>query len=234
MRILIGVGLSLLLATGAAAGSLNKNIQVTSASDPSDDYDTVNGSITVDDGVQLNASTELSTVNGAIRIGSSAIVGDVETVNGSVRLGDYSQAETVSTVNGSIKLGQNSGVAGNVESVNGALTLGQSGSVAGNMENVNGRITVQGARVEGDVTNYNGGMLITDGANVMGNLQVKKPNRSGWFDGRRKTPKIVIGPNSTVAGQLIFEQEVKLYVHESASVGNISGAEPIMFSGDRP
>ena len=228
------LGLMVLVASNVDAARLNKNIRVTTASNPSDDFETVNGNVTVEDGVQLDSTSEVSSVNGSVRVGSTAQVGDVETVNGSVKLGDYTRAENVSTVNGSIRLGKNVAVAGNVESVNGSLTAKSASTISGNMENVNGRITVEGAQVSGSVTNYNGGMLITDGAVIGGDIRVKKPRRNGWSRDSRKKPKIVIGPNVRVSGEMVFEQEVNLYIHDSASVGSITGAEAISFSGDRP
>ena len=224
----------LVLGSPIAAGGINKNITVTSSSDPSDDYESVNGNVTIEEGVQLDASSEVSTVNGSIRVGANAVVGEVETVNGSVKFGDYARADAVSTVNGSIRMPEGVDVAGNVETVNGSLKLGSSGRVGGSLENVNGSIELTAATVEGSVITYSGDVVITDGSTVGGDLMVKKSKSNGWKWGKRKTPEVVIGPNSRVQGDLVFEREVDLYVHTSASVGNITGAQPISFSGDRP
>ena len=45
---------------------------------------------------------------------------------------------------------------------------------------------------------------------------------------------IVIGPGATVNGELRFEREVNLYVSNRASVGSVTGATAIPFSGDLP
>jgi hypothetical protein len=37
-----------------------------------------------------------------------------------------------------------------------------------------------------------------------------------------------------VDGPLVFEREVKLYVHDSARIGQVSGATVVHYSGDRP
>jgi hypothetical protein len=47
----------------------------------------------------------------------------------------------------------------------------------------------------------------------------------------RRTPKIVVGPDAVVEGDLVFEQEVKLYVHETARIGKVTGATPVRYSG---
>ena len=55
---------------------------------------------------------------------------------------------------------------------------------------------------------------------------------------KRRTPKIIIGPNSTVAGNIELEQEVELYISESAEVGGVSGEmsidDAVRFSGSTP
>ncbi len=234
MVLVLAAASILILGNPVAAGGINKNIRVTTASDPGDDYESVNGNVTVEEGVQLDAGSEVSTVNGSIRVGPNAVVGDVETVNGSVKFGDYAKAENVSTVNGSIRMPEGVEVRSNVETVNGSIKLGSSGRVGGGLENVNGSIQLTSATVGGSVITYAGDMFITDGSTVGGDVKVKKPRNNGWKWGKQKTPEIVIGPNSRVQGNLVFEREVDLYVHTTASVGSITGAEPIAFSGDRP
>ena len=45
---------------------------------------------------------------------------------------------------------------------------------------------------------------------------------------------VVIGPNAVVDGPLVFEREVKLYVHGSARTGKITGASAIRFDTPTP
>jgi hypothetical protein len=42
------------------------------------------------------------------------------------------------------------------------------------------------------------------------------------------------GPGAIVSGEPRFDREVKLYVSDRATVGSITGATPIPFSGDSP
>jgi len=70
---------------------------------------------------------------------------------------------------------------------------------------------------------------------VRGGLKVNKPT-SNWmpirFGGNRK-PRIVVGPNAVVDGDLVFEREVTLYVHASARIGKVTGATPVAFDTPR-
>ncbi len=80
--------------------------------------------------------------------------------------------------------------------------------------------------------------MLTEGSTLMGNLIVEESG--GWSGGKkRRTPKIIIGPNSTVAaGNIELEQEVELYISESAEVGGVSGEmsidDAVRFSGSTP
>ena len=47
----------------------------------------------------------------------------------------------------------------------------------------------------------------------------------------KHVPRIVIGPGASVQGPMKFEREVKLYVSDSATIGEVTGATPIKFSG---
>jgi hypothetical protein len=76
---------------------------------------------------------------------------------------------------------------------------------------------------------------VLDGSRVAGGIKIEKPS-AGWFNwgGKQRSPSVVIGPNSEVAGELVFEREVELHVHDSARIGRVSGAEVKRFSGSEP
>jgi DUF4097 and DUF4098 domain-containing protein YvlB len=210
--------LSLLLAaTPAFAGDISK----------------VNGSITAEAGQTYG---ELDTVNGSIRIGDGARTGDAETVNGSIRAGNDVETGGLSTVNGSIRAGSNARIGGNIETVNGSVFVDRGGIVDGNIETVNGAIGLVDTDVDGNVETVSGDVTIGIGSRVTGNLKISKP-ASNWLPvlvnaGKRK-PRVVIGPDAVVDGELVFEREVTLYVHDSARIGKVTGAEPVRFSGPR-
>jgi len=70
---------------------------------------------------------------------------------------------------------------------------------------------------------------------VRGGLKVNKPT-SNWMPirfGSNRKPRIVIGPNAVVDGDLVFEREVVLYVHASARIGKVTGATPVAFDTPR-
>ena len=66
-------------------------------------------------------------------------------------------------------------------------------------------------------------------------ILVKEPhNWISWGGKEQRPPRIVIEAGAVVEGTLRFEREVELYVHESAKIGTIEGAEAKRFSGDPP
>jgi DUF4097 and DUF4098 domain-containing protein YvlB len=189
----------------------------------------LNGDVRVDADAAA-AGRDFSTVNGDIRIGERAQVKRLTTVNGRIVMESGAQAKAVQTVNGAFELGKDAQVTGAVRLVNGQVSLAHGAHVGGNVETVNGEILAHGATIDGDVSNYAGGMLITDSSVVKGGLTVNEPEDSDRGDD--KPPRIVIGPGSKVLGALRFERPVELYVHETAEVGPITGAEAHRYSGD--
>jgi hypothetical protein len=196
---------------------------------------TVNGAINID---AAQHTGDLTVVNGGIRVGADSVIGHVTTVNGGVTLGQNTTAESLGSVNGGIHVGPGSHVTGSVHSVNGTLDMQQSADISGPLSSVNGKIQLASAtHVGGDVVTVGGDIDVGANAHVDGNLHVEKRHQ-GWFDwlfgiGDHRIPRIVIGPGAVVKGKLIFEQEVKLYVSDRATVGPIQGATPVKFSGDR-
>ncbi len=190
----------------------------------------INGSIEVPAGRTPGA---VATVNGSIHIDDNAVVTSATTVNGSVHLGDHASATLLSSVNGSIKLGDGAKVSGGASSVNGTFTLGDGADITGTLSNVNGRITLPSAHVGGGIKTVNGSMDITGTSRVEGGILVQKPTGElpDWI---REVPRIVIGPGATVQGDLRFERTVQLYVSDKATIGAVTGATPIPFSGDAP
>jgi len=51
---------------------------------------------------------------------------------------------------------------------------------------------------------------------------------------KNRIPKVIVGPDSEIKGSVIAHQEIELYVHESAKINGIVGADAIYFSGDQP
>jgi hypothetical protein len=188
----------------------------------------VNGSVHIAAG---KAAEDARTVNGSIQIDDNATVNSAGTVNGSVHLGAHASASSAKTVNGAIALGDSAHVTGSAASVNGDLTLANNSEVSGSLTNVNGKINLTAAHVGGGIKTVNGNITITGASHVEGGILVQKPSGISF---KSEDPVIVIGPGAVVQGELRFERSVKLYVSDKATVGAVTGATPVPFSGDNP
>jgi len=224
----------LFLFAPAFAADMNKSISIADGGESSGES-TVNGSISVGAGATVSGSVR--TVNGTIRVGENARVEEAATVNGSIRISSGATTDGLNSVNGSIKIGENVAVNGEVDVVNGKIGLGKGTNVTNDIANVNGEITLTTAEVGGDLTTVNGDVRLLDGSTLHGNLIVQKPGGWGWFRDKRK-PKIVIGPGSTVVGNIQLEREAELFISETAEVGGVTGEmtmdDAVIFSGNRP
>ena len=196
------------------------------------DIDKVNGSITAKAGQFYG---DLSTVNGGIDLQRGAKVEDVETVNGGIEAGDEVVARSVSTVNGGIRFGQRAQVDGDVETVNGGIFFDRGSNVRRGVSTVNGGIGLVDTDLGGGIETVNGDITVGVGSHVKGGIRVEKPTGTwGLRMGKPKVPRIVIGPNAVVEGNLVFEREVTLHVHQSARIGNVSGATAQRYSTATP
>ncbi len=221
--------LAVLGVTAMLSGCDNRGDVVASA----DGAKTINGSVRVPAGEHAGA---VGTVNGAVDIAENAVVGSVNTVNGSIDIAAHAGAEAVTAVNGPITLGSGVHVTRGVTTVNGSISLSNGAEVGGGITNVNGQIELTGAHVAGGVRTVEGDIDISGDSHIEGGIVVEKSN--SWFgfswDSHPRKPRIVIGPGAVVQGDLRFEREVQLYVSDQATVGPISGATPIRFSGEKP
>jgi len=191
---------------------------------------TVNGSIRVLAGQKAG---EVDTVNGSIHVDENATLAEAHTINGSITLGSRATAEGLRTVNGRIHLDDGARVSHEVSSVNGALALGSGADVGGPLANVNGRIELKAAHIGGGIRTVNGDIDVGANSHIEGGILVEKPSM-GLFGWTTTKPRIVIGPGAVVQGNLRFEREVQLYVSDKASIGPVSGATAVRFSGDNP
>lgn len=197
------------------------------------DIDKVNGSITAEAG---QAYGDLSTVNGSIRLETGAHIQEADTVNGSIRAKDDLQAQSLSTVNGSIHIGERARIDGSIQTVNGGIFVDRGSKVSRGIETVNGAIGLVATDLGGGIETVNGDITVGVGSHVKGGIHVGKPNKgwSGFWRSKPKIPRIVVGPNAVVDGSLMFEREVKLYVHSSARIGSLRGATAVRFEGATP
>ena len=195
------------------------------------DIDKINGSITAEAGQTYG---DLETVNGSIRIESNARVGEAETVNGSIHAEDHVHARSLTTVNGGIRVGTQAEIEDGLETVNGSIFVDRGGNVGHGVETVNGAIGLVDTDLGGGIETVNGDITVGVGSHVKGGIHVEKPSQQWFSMGKRKPPRIIIGPNAQVDGAMVFEREVKLYVHRSAKIGSVSGATAVRFEGATP
>jgi hypothetical protein len=194
-----------------------------------DEYSKVLGSVRVPSGQHIDSAT---TVNGSVEIGDNSVVKHAETVNGSITMRGHSESESVKTVNGSVTLEDGVRVGGAIELVNGHVSLARGADVTGRVSNVNGSITLDGAHVGGGIETTSGDIDINGASRVEGGILVNEDNDSWFHFFRGHDPRVVIGPGSVVKGQLRFHHQVKLYVSDRATIGDVDGATAVRFSGD--
>ncbi len=199
-----------------------------------DDISKVNGAVRTDPG---HVYGDLSTVNGSITLESRVRAAEVSTVNGSIRSEPLASAREMTTVNGSIRLGSGNLVTGDVSTVNGAIRIGEGGRIGGDIATVNGSISLDDAQLHGDISTVNGDITLGANSRVEGGIVVERPRNSWWpirFESGKPPPRVVIGAGATVSGALVFHRDVRLYVHDSARIGAVTGATPVRFSGSEP
>jgi cytoskeletal protein CcmA (bactofilin family) len=213
-----------------AAGALALALSACDDSFDSDGSHSVNGSLHVAAG---KAASDVTTVNGSIHVDDNAAVLTAATVNGGIHLGTHATATSLKTVNGAISLGDGVHVSGSAGSVNGDLTLGDGADVSGSLGNVNGKIALTAAHVAGGISTVSGDIKIMGASHVEGGILVKRQSGFGFSFGE-DIPRIVIGPGATVQGELHFERKVQLFVSDKATIGTVTGATPVPFTGDSP
>jgi cytoskeletal protein CcmA (bactofilin family) len=176
-------------------------------------------------------------------VASGAASEPIETITSDIALAADAHAESVESMTGAITLHRNARVAGDVETGSGELVLERGSEVAGSLSNDNGTIHIDGARVGGRITTTYGDIYVGPDSRIDGGILVHKRNviglsfgdlKLGFPIGRSTPPRVVIGPRATVGGVLRFKRQVELLVSESATIGLVVGADPVMFATDTP
>lgn len=209
----------------AGCFAINRDIEVPAGARLDQSQTTVNGSVTLGD--EAIVEGDLETVNGSVRLGSGAAAQQIETVNGGVELGAGSRAVSIETVNGAVTIGRDARVKRSAEAVNGRIRAEAGAVIEDQIATINGQIELDGAQA-GSLKNTNGGMHLSNGAVVLGELRVERPR-----SGDQKPVTVTIGADCRVVGPLVFERETVLRVHRSAEIGEVIGAKPEWFDGDK-
>lgn len=194
-----------------------------------DSYNSINGSVHVAAGRPAEAA---STVNGSIMIDDDATADSVGTVNGSIHVGARATATSLTTVNGSITVNEAAHTQ-HIKSVNGSLTISEGAEISGGLTTVNGKIDVHAAHVTGRINDVEGDISILGAARVDGGILVEK-HHGFSIPVRTREPTVIIGPGAQVLGELRFERKVNLFVSDRATIGTVTGATAVTFSGESP
>jgi hypothetical protein len=176
----------------------------------------------------------------AVIVGSGEIALPCES---DISLGEHGRAESLESRCGPITLGRDSRVRGDVETDRGEIVLEPGSEVTGDISSESGAIRIDAAHVGGRITTTSGDIQIGPDSRIEGGILVDKRGVIGLslFDlrlgvpvGRSTPPRVVIGPRATVAGVLRFKRKVELLVSESAMIGRVEGAKPVMFATQLP
>jgi hypothetical protein len=169
---------------------------------------------------------------------------EMETIIRDISLAANEHAKSVHSLNGAITLQRGSRVTGDVETGNGEIVLEPGSEVAGKLSNATGTIRIDAARVGGLVSTTDGDIYVGADSRLDGGILVHRRGvvglslgdkfKLGIPIGRKTPPVVVIGPRATVAGVIRFKREVKLLVSESATIGRMVGAKPVMFATEHP
>jgi len=180
----------------------------------------------------------------ALSVVSVAYGEPIETITRDISLTSTARSESLHSLIGAITLQRGARVAGTVETGNGEVVLEPGSEVAGKLSNTTGTIRIDAARVGGLVSTTYGDIYIGADSRLEGGILVHKRNviglslgddlKLGIPVGRSTAPRVVIGPRATVAGVLRFKREVKLLVSESATIGPVVGATPVLFATEQP
>jgi hypothetical protein len=169
---------------------------------------------------------------------------ELDTITRDISLPAHAQAESIHSMTGAITLRRDSRVLGDVETGDGEIFVERGSDVAGKLSNTTGTIRIDGARIGGRVSTTYGDIYIGPDSRIEGGILVHKRNviglsfgddlKLGIPIGRSMPPKVVIGPRVTVAGVLRFKREVELLVSESATIGPVIGATPVIVAAEQP
>lgn len=167
--------------------------------------------------------------NGNVHINGDAEVGSAHSTNGNVVVGNGVRLRSVNTACGDITLGFNVNVEAQVESTTGDIRAEHGCRIKGRVASVGGNIVLNGTDVKSGLAFVGGNVTVTGGSHVHGGLHLQPP-----VNEMQHLPCVVIGANSRVDGQLVFEAPVTLYVHSTARTGGIVGASRIVYSTLHP
>lgn len=229
-RGLAGVTPAILLAAllAGCTASVNDSINLAAGERHDGALATVNGSVELGEAAEVTGSVR--TVNGGIRLGPQARAGRSETVNGSIRVGVGAQLGAAATVNGAIELAEDVVANGDLKTTNGRITSAPGSRIDGDVSTTNGTVRLYGTTVGGTVATTNGNVQLLDASRVSGGIHLRPREPAE----RTSELRVIIGTDTVIEGPIRIESPARLFVHTSATVGEVTGAEIERYTGDRP
>lgn len=193
--------------------------------------DAINRSVSIEDGRKVG---NIDLINGSIELGDDSSAGSLDSINGSIHLGDRVTVRNIDATNGRIRAGKQLTVRGSIDATNGSVWLGAGSRVEGDLDALNGGIELHSTQIAGAIESVNSSLETGPDSRIVGGIRYRKA--TGWFNnsGNSRAPRIVIGPRTEVLGAMQFERAVELWVHQSASIAEVVGAEVRTYSGERP
>lgn len=197
---------------------------------PNKNYGSTNGGVKVGENSHVG---NMDSVNGGLRLGANSQARDLDTVNGGIKLAEASKIRRAETVNGGISVDRDVIVERSLETVNGGIVVWPGSQIGGDVSTVNGNIEIHQALVGGNLMTAKGDIEVDEGSVIKGGIEVVQ---KGWnlSFGDKDSVRVVIGEDSVVEGKLTFKASVELFVHETAKIGEVEGAEVQRFSGSSP
>lgn len=170
-----------------------------------------------------------ATTSGDIQVHEEAAVGPVRSISGNLTVGAQAWVRRAETVSGHIALGLGVEVEEGVQSTSGTIKTDHGCRIKGDVTSTIGDIVLLGTEVEGDIHVVSGDLTVTAGSRVSGNIHLDRPASASCH-----RPRIVIGPDACVEGELLLDAPVDLFVHATAQTGPIMGASRIVYSTPHP
>lgn len=187
----------------------------------------LNEDITLSDDTQTEV---LNSINGTLRLKEGVKAGRLNTINGRIEIAANVEVQEINTINGRVEGGTDLRVLGDVKTVNGAVQLAAGTRVDGELLTINGDLQLTHTDIHGRVSTVNGDIDTGTGSRLRGGLTVEEARGKASQTG----PTIVIGPESRVDGTIRFEGPGRLFVHQTAVVGEVMGVTAVSYPGERP
>ena len=208
------------------------------------DISTLGGDIRLANHVQAG---DVSSISGNISTAENVTVDEVSSINGNIRIGTGNRIKgDINNATGQTYIDRRTQIQGNLGTAIGAVGIVDS-TIHGNITAYDSDLTVDAnSRVQGNIfycaSNPKGfisslfNRLSTNDKQQRTESAQKAVCAHSTINRKHDAflPTVIIGKQAIVDGDLTFQRRVRLYVHETAKIGKVNGAEVIRFNSDKP